>query len=364
MSEISWGDGDAAVWGLVVVGLLFAYVGRALWRRSVLSDLGDRGPLSGLLVQSPLWLRGSRVGLVLVAAALIVVALMRPQHGSRATEVKHLGVDIAVVLDASKSMKAPDVIPDRLEASKLEIRRLLNQIHGGRVALVPFAGLSFVQTPLTSDVEVVKTYLNDLRVEDMPRGGTAIGRAMIEGIRALVPASRLEGTAAEEAGDQGRRDQEIAELKGSEYKAMILITDGEDHEGDPIEAARLAASLGIRVFTVGVGTAQGRPVPVIDDEGRVIGTMKGPDGKTPLFSELNEGLLREIATLTDGAYYPLGPTGMGKGLLASIDALEKKEYEATFRHLRDDRFQLALAPALVLLLLESLLAGLWRRRRS
>ncbi|MEE2779936.1 MAG: VWA domain-containing protein [Myxococcota bacterium] len=145
---------------------------------------------------------------------------------------------------------------------------------------------------------------------------------------------------------------------------MILITDGEDHEGDPMEAAKLAESLGIRVFTIGVGTAQGRPVPVIDEEGRVIGTMKAPDGKTPLFSELNEGLLREIATLTDGAYYHLGPTGMGDGLVAAIDALEKQEYEATFRHLRDDRFQLALAPAVVLLRLESLLAGLWRRRRS
>ncbi|MEE2779937.1 MAG: VWA domain-containing protein [Myxococcota bacterium] len=213
MTELSWGDADAAIWGLMVVALLFAYVGRALWRRSVLSILEERGPLSRLVLQSPLWLRGVRVALVLGAATLLVVALMRPQHGSRATEVKHLGVDIAVVLDASKSMKAPDVIPDRLEAAKLEIRRMLDQLHGGRVSLVPFAGLSFVQTPLTSDVEVVKTYLNDLRVEDMPRGGTAIGRAMLEGIRALVPASQLQGTPAEEPGaDRADRDQELTEL--------------------------------------------------------------------------------------------------------------------------------------------------------
>ncbi len=129
-------------------------------------------------------------------------------------------------------------------------------------------------------------------------------------------------------------------------------------------AAQLAERRGIRVFTIGVGTAQGRPVPVIDEEGRVIGTMKAPDGKTPLFSELNEGLLREIATVTHGAYYHLGPTGMGDGLVGAIDALEKQEYEATFRHLRDDKFQLALAPAVALLILEVLLAGLWRRRRS
>jgi Ca-activated chloride channel family protein len=214
-------------------------------------------------------------------------------------------------------------------------------------------------------MEVLKTYLNDLHVEDMPRGGTAVGRAIIEGIRSLVPASRLEGTLAEDPDDErSAAIRDLPELQGSQHKAIILLTDGEDHEGDPVEAARLAQSLGIRIFTIGVGTAQGRPVPVIDEEGRVIGTMKAPDGKTPLFSELNEGLLREIATITDAAYYHLGPTGMGDGLSASIDALEKQEYEATFRHLRDDRFQLALAPALLLLILESLLAGFRRRRQS
>ena len=118
-------------------------------------------------------------------------------------------------LDASKSMKVADIVPDRLDAAKLEIHKLLEGMHGGRVGLVPFAGLAFIQTPLTSDFDVIGTYLDDLRVEDMPRGGTAIGRALIEAIRSLVPPDALEGTLAESADTAASadRDTEAAERR-------------------------------------------------------------------------------------------------------------------------------------------------------
>ncbi|MCB9729443.1 MAG: VWA domain-containing protein [Deltaproteobacteria bacterium] len=363
MNALQWGDLDAAIWALVVLGLLFGFIGLWFWRRSRLEALAAQGPLAGLLDArggGRFWLRAT---LVLLSAALLVVALMRPQHGSRETSVKNLGIDIAIVLDASKSMKVADIVPDRLGASRLEIHQLLDRLTGGRVALVPFAGLAFTQTELTSDFQVVETYLSELRVEDMPRGGTAIGRALVEGIRALVPPERLEGTMAEASHDQeAAAPVDAPTPDGSKHKAIILFTDGDDHEGNPKEAAELAKKLGIHVYTVGVGTAQGRPVPIINDSGQTIGTVKGPDGKTPLFSELNEGLLRELAQGTGGEYFHLGPTGLGDGLWKQIDALEKAEYDATFQHLRDDRFQLALAPAVLLLLLEALLAG--RRRRG
>jgi Ca-activated chloride channel family protein len=293
---------------------------------------------------------------------------MRPQQGTRATELKNLGIDIALVVDASKSMKVADIVPDRLESAKHEIHKLLGGLHGGRVGLVPFAGLAFIQTPLTSDFDVIGTYLDDLRVEDMPRGGTAIGRALIEAIRSLVPPDQLEGTLAEttDSADLATaapdRDAEASEFTGSKYKAIVLLTDGEGHEGDPLAVADLAAKLGIRIFTVGVGTAQGRPVPLINDDGQVMGTMKGSDGVTPMFSELNERLLREVAAKTGGEYFHLGPAGGLQRLRKAIDTLEKQEYEATFKHLRDDRFQLAVFPAILLLVLEAILSG--RRRRT
>ena len=376
MNDLVWGDLDAAVWGLVALGLLFGFIWLALWRRAQLGRLARLGPLPGLLDASGGGRLAVRAVLVIAAAALIVAGLMRPQLGARATELKNLGIDVAVVLDASKSMKVGDIVPNRLDAAKLEIHRLIDRVHGGRIGLVPFAGLAFLQTPLTSDFDVIATYLDDLRVEDMPRGGTAVGRALIEAVRALVPPEQLEGTLAEiaeaaDGGDPGGPPDvspadvsQVPEFTGSKYKAIVLITDGEDHEGDPLAVADLAKRLGIRVYTIGVGTAQGRPVPIVNDEGATIGTMKGPDGKTPLFSELNEALLRDISARTGGEYFHLGPTGMGDGLIRAIDGLEKQEYDATFKHLRDDRYQLALVPALLLLLIEALLGGRRRRRRE
>ncbi len=364
MNDLVWGDLEAANWWFAVLAVLLAHIGLALWRRGRMAELDARGPLASLVQTSSRGVRVLRVTLHVLAFSLLVVALMRPQQGTRTSTLGSMGIDIAIALDASKSMKVPDVVPDRLEASKLDLGKVLDGVDGGRVSLVPFAGLAFVQTPLTHDTQVIRTYLADLRVEDMPRGGTAVGRAILEALRTLVPPEALLGTAAETAETErevSRAPEGVAPFEGSKHKAIVLITDGEDHEGDPIAAAELAASLGVRIYTVGVGTPQGRPVPVINEEGQVVGTLKGSDGKTPLFSELNEDLLRQIARVTQGAYFPLGPQGLGDGLTAALDALEKREYESTFSHLRDDRFQLALLPALLLLLLEAWLAGRPRR---
>lgn len=366
MDELSWGNLDAAVWGLAVLALLFGFVGFGLWRRVRLARLGEAGPLPGLLDARGAGRLTLRAVLVLASTGLIVLGLMRPQHGTRAHEVKNMGIDIAVALDASRSMKVSDVVPSRFEAAKLEIRDLMEGLTGGRVGLVPFAGVAFVQTPLTSDFDVIDTYLEDLRIRDMPRQGTAIGRALTEAIRALVPAEKLEGTLAAHSEQDGEvdlpDDVELPAFEGSQYKAVVLFTDGEDHEGEAERVAKLASELGIRIFTVGVGTGQGRPVPVLNDAGEVVGTREGPDG-TPRFSELDEPLMRRIADVTDGGYFHLGSKGLGSGLADAIDELEKKEYAATFEHLRDDRFQLALVPALLLLVLEALLGNRARRRR-
>ena len=196
MSE-NFGNLDAWGFFFVVLAMVYGFIWLHAWRRSRMKALDSQGPLRGLLSVRGGGLEFGRAVLVVLAAALIVIALMRPKYGTKTDEVKNLGIDVVLALDASKSMKVRDVVPDRLQAAHLEAVRLMDRLTGGRVGLVPFAGLAFIQTPLTSDFQVVKTYLRDLRVEDMPRGGTAIGRALIEALRALVPAERLEGTIAE-----------------------------------------------------------------------------------------------------------------------------------------------------------------------
>lgn len=361
--RLTFGDWDNGVWVVAVLVMVYGFTHTWAWRRRRRAKLDAIGPLTQMFDARDRYV--GRAVLVVSAAALLVLALMRPQLGMRETEVKNRGIDIAIAIDASKSMRVSDVLPDRLAAAKLEINRMLGNLTGGRVTLVPFAGLAFIQTPLTSDFQVVSNYLADLRVEDMPRGGTAIGFAVHEALRALLPADALEGTPAEVAGGAQKKkedtkgDKGVEVFEGSKHKAIILFTDGEDHETQPKEAAALCKKLGVTLFTVGVGTPQGRPVPMLNDKGEDMGGgLTGPDGKK-LFSELNEVLLQDMAEMTGGDYFHLSARGLGNGLLSSMDRLEKKEFEATFKQLGADRYQWVLIPAILLLLLE----GLWASRR-
>ena len=354
---LTWGVDGIPIWAIGVVVLLFGWVYYIQWRHARRTLLKARGPLAGLLDTAPLTRDVLRGALIVVAAILIVVALKKPRLGASSESMKALGIDVAFVLDASKSMKVNDVVPDRLEAAKLEIVNTLDAMHGGRAALVPFAGLAFTQAPLTGDFEVTKGYLADLRVEDMPRGGTAIGRAILEAMRALFP-DELD---AEEVGKDAVEKQ-INPFEGSKHKLIVLFTDGEDLEGDAMQAAEEAARRGVQIVTVGVGTAHGRPIMEIDNQGQVTGTVKGPDGVTPLFSALNVKLLHDIADKTGGASFLLGPEGLGKGLVERMQQLEKKEYEDTFVTVGDERYAWVVVPAFVLLCAELWLGG--RRRRA
>jgi len=356
--ELSWGVDGLPLIAIGVLVLVFGYVWWIQWRHAKRQALAARGPLARLLDTAPLTRDVLRGSLVVVAAALLVIGLKKPRMGSSADSVKALGIDVVFVLDASKSMKVNDVVPDRLDAAKLEIETTLDKLHGGRAALVPFAGLAYIQTPLTSDPEVLKSYLEDLRVEDMPRGGTAIGRSINEALHALFPEEREDNDAP--ASDA---EKEVTPFKGSTHKAIVLFTDGEDNEGDAMEAAEEAAKRHINIFTVGVGTTQGRPVLDIDENGQVKGTVKGPDGKTPLFSALNVKLLREIADKTGGAYFGLGPNGLGDGLVERLQKLEKAEYDETFLNVGDERYHWVVVPAFLILAIE-LWLGSRRKRRT
>ena len=336
-------------WALLPGVLLsvWAVLQLANWRKR-LAKLGESPVALRLVASFDLKRAMLRTALWILALVLLVGAAVRPRYGMRETEVSNAGIDIALVIDASKSMLVKDVVPSRLQGTALEISALLSRLAGGRVALVPFAGIPFVQCPLTSDHDVIRTYLQDLRPEDLPVGGTNIGRA-------LTLATELLSGEKENA-EAELRDNLMPQFKGSKNKAIVLFSDGEDHEGAALAAARKAAEVGIRVYTVGVGSSFGDPVPVLGPDGTATGVLKDEAGN-PVFSKLNMDLLDEVAKASGGQAFRYSNQSVAPQLFAALDSLEKAEFQAQFKQLGEDRYQLLLGPAILLLLAELLLAG-------
>ncbi len=344
------------LWLLVAVAGLVAWAAVQHVRRGhILARLGE-GPVVQRLIASYSPRRSAmRIALWGTALALLVVASARPRYGLRETEVSNAGIDVAIVVDASKSMLVKDVLPSRLQGTALEIKALLDRMAGGRVALIPFAGIPFVQCPLTTDREVILMYLGDLKPEDIPVGGTNVGRAITLAIDTL--------TGEKERAEAEQRDNLVPQFKGSKNKAIVLFTDGEDHEGAAVEAAQKAAAQGIKIFTVGVGSALGNPVPVLGSDGSAVGVVKD-DAGMPIFSKLNMPLLEQIAAATGGKALHYGGKSVVPQLFQALDQLEKAEYNAQFKQLGEDRYQVLLLPALLLLLVDSALTNRRRGRRG
>ncbi len=345
IDAIRWANGG--LWWLLLlpVALVPLWAVYESWRRRVARTFSGRKLLPTMLGGVSGGRRTLGMFAVLCALELAALAAMRPRYGLKEVSVRGFGVDMAIVLDASRSMKVADVVPDRLAVASIEIGRLLDRSKGNRVALVPFAGIAFIQSPLTVDYGVIRQYLADLHVRDLPVQGTALGRAL-----------RVAGTAL------GLDDETP---RGSTNKAILLFTDGENHEGDPEAVAAELAKKGVRIFTVGVGTPAGRPIPILDDRGAVTGTAREADGVTPILSKLNEPLLRSLAEKTGGSYHSLTASqDVATALTADLGALEKAEYMARVDRLLEDRFQYPLAGAVAMMMLAFLALGGARIRRN
>jgi len=251
-------------------------------------------------------------------------------------------VDLVIGLDVSRSMLAVDVKPNRLERAKLAILDLLNLLEGDRVALVPFAGTAFLQCPLTLDYDAFAQSLAAVGVGTIPRGGTALERAIDTGVAAFE-------------GRQGK------------HGAMILITDGESHEGDAAAAAERAADAGIRIFTVGMGTADGELIP-LGDEGGGHAFLKDREGNV-VKSRLDENTLADIAEKTGGAFVRAqgGTLDLETLFENELAALDRRELESAIERRYEARFQVPLVLALLLLAVESLIGDrpwAWRWGRA
>lgn len=275
-----------------------------------------------------------RAAMLLVALTLLVVALAGPKWGFHWEEVHREGIDIIVALDTSRSMLAEDVKPNRLERAKLAVQDLVKQLRGDRIGLVAFAGSAFVQCPLTLDYQAFAESLRAVDAGIIPKGGTALGEAITAGIGAFE-------------GHQGK------------HQAFILITDGEDHEGQIDAAAKQAADQGIKIYTVGIGTPDGDLIPITVDGQQ--GFLKDRRGQV-VKSRLDDEALKTIATTTSGAYVHADGPSLGLDVVYNdyLSRMEKRELTSTMERRFEERFQIPLFLAVMLLAAEPLVG---ERRR-
>jgi Ca-activated chloride channel family protein len=271
----------------------------------------------------------TRMIIWLAALLLCLVALARPQWGYHLETVKRRGLDVMVLLDTSRSMLTQDIRPNRLQQAKWGIRDLVNKLHGDRVGLVTFAGSSFLQCPLTSDYAAFLMTLDDVYAGIIPRGGTAIGAAL------------------EKALESFEYEESTAD------KVIVLVTDGEDHEGDPARWIEPLKERGIRVYSIGVGTIQGELVPGADRNGY----LKNQQGEV-VKSALNETPLQQLAMATGGIYVRSAPGDFGLEQVYDhgIDQLQREELDSKTMRIYEERFMWFILAALLLLLGEALLA--------
>lgn len=266
-----------------------------------------------------------------LAFALFVIGLARPQMGAKLKEHEAKGAEIMICLDVSNSMLAEDYSPNRLERAKLAISRIVDRLQEDRIGLIVFAGSSFVQLPITTDYVSAKMFLNSIDTESVPVQGTAIGDAVM--------------TAAKGFSSQSEKS-----------RAIIVITDGENHEDDPVDAAEQAASMGIKVYTIGVGSLQGQP---IRKDGEL---MKDKDGNI-VVTRLDEFTLQEMANRGNGAYVHAGNEEFGLNpIIEDIRKMDAEKFNSVVFEEYDEQYMYFFAAALVLLVLEMLIGE--RRLRN
>lgn len=316
------------LWLLLAILLLTLvyFLARSI-RKKQIASIGDQHLVNQLMPEKSKWRHGIRFTLMIVAIASIIVGFANPQVGSKQETITRKGVDIAIALDLSHSMLAKDIKPYRLEKSKMFVSKLLDKFQNDRIAFIIFAGNAYLQMPLTIDYSAFDLYLKNVDTEIIPTQGTAIGEAI---------------TLAEEAFDAGEK----------KHKVLIIISDGENHDENAIELAKEAYKNGTVIYTIGVGTPRGAPIPVLNKYGQEIERKKDKDGSI-ILSKLNEKMLQEIALNGGGSYYRLsGINEEVKDIMSKISKMETKEIEEQVYTDYEDQFQFFLFFGLLLVIIE------------
>lgn len=293
-------------------------------RRRRIRKFGDEALVAKLMpsyAKAKVWVRLTMFSL---GFFFFVIGLSRPQIGAKLKEHETKGAEIMIVLDVSNSMLAEDYSPNRLERAKLAISRLVDKLREDRIGLIVFAGNSFVQLPITTDYVSAKMFLNSISTESVPVQGTAIGEAINTAIRSFSAQSE-------------------------KSRAVIVITDGENHEDDPVAAAKQAAEMGVRVFAIGVGSPEGKPIPM-DGE-----LLKDKEGNI-VVTRLDEKVLHEVAEAGNGVYVRAGNSEFGLNpIIDEIRKMEDEKYSSVVFEEFDEQFMYFMGIALVFFVIEMLI---------
>ena len=305
------------LWALAALPVLVGFVWwMSARRRTSVLRIGDPTLIERLSASINRGARLRRAVLWFVGAGLVIAALARPQWGSDVEVVEHRGVQVMVALDISRSMLAQDVKPSRLDRAKLEISDLMSRLTGDEIGIVLFSGASFIQFPITFDYASARTYLSHAHPDAITRQGTVIAEAIETAMTAFS-------------------DQRTGQ------KVIVVMTDGENHEGNPVEEARRAASEGAVVYTIGFGSVQGEPVPEYDESGALAGFREDAQGDV-IISRLDEETLVRVAEAGGGRYFRAADPDAISDLAAEIQSFEDETLESEFSRTKIERFQIFL----------------------
>ena len=314
---------------LLIPAFTLLFIAMLIWRKKALKRFGDWAVIQQLLPGNSVGRLVLKFVLLMLAYLFLVIGMANPQLGSKLVEGERKGIDIMVALDVSNSMLAQDIKPSRLERSRQALSKLIDKLDNDRIGIVVFAGDAYVQLPITTDHSAAKMFLSTIDTKAVPTQGTSIGAAI---------------KLAEKSFDNDKHSQ-----------AIVVITDGENHEDGAIEAAGNAAKNGIHVYAIGMGLPEGTPIPQYDAYGHQTGYKKDRQGNT-VVTRLNEKMLKDIADSGDGIYVRANNTQAGLSkVYKEINTLEKTKFESKSFSDYESRFQYFIALALITLLIEILI---------
>lgn len=313
---------------LVIPALIVFFWYSRKQRRKALALFGQKDILSVLMPNVSASRPVIKFMILLLALSSIIIGIARPQFGSKLKTEKRKGIELIIALDVSNSMMAQDILPNRLERAKRAVSQLVDKLSNDKIGLIVFAGDAYTQLPITADYVSAKLFLNSISPEMVPTQGTAIGAAIDLGVKSFSPT-----------------------FEGS--KAMIIITDGENHEDDAVGAATEAAKKGIVVYTLGMGLPQGGPIP---DNSNGRKSFRKDKGGNFIVTKLDEQMLQKIAEAGKGAYIRANNAQVGlNNLFSEVNKMEKTELETQIYADYDDKFQYFIGLGILLIFLDFLI---------
>lgn len=319
---------------LLPVFVLF-FIINEIRKKKALKRLGDSNLINGLVPEMSRIRPVIKFILQLTAFLSGVIMIARPQFGSKIEDIKKQGVEVIIALDVSNSMLAEDIQPDRLTRAKQAISRLVDDLENDKIGLIVFAGDAYIQIPITTDYISAKMFLSAISPNMVPKQGTAIGAAINLGVRSFSPGE-------------------------GKSKAMIIITDGENHEDDPLKSAEEASSAGIVIHTVGIGSSNGVPIPMVVNGKKDY--LKDHDGNI-VVTKLDEDILKKIALSTNGNYVRASNSNIGLDeIYDQIKKMKKQDLESTMYTEYNDQFQIFAAIAFFLLIADFMIMERKNRR--